>query len=129
MAAVIASSRPAGVLDMVAAAFSLAAAGFFPSLVLGIFWKRATGLGAVAAMVGGFGVTLYYLCTTQPWLRSLFGITGPLQDALWFGIHASAAGIFGVPVGFALLFVVSLLTPRPSRQTLDLVDQIRSPGV
>ena len=46
-------SRPAGVLDMVGAAFSLAAAGFFPALVLGIFWKRATGLGAVAGMLAG----------------------------------------------------------------------------
>ncbi len=129
LAAMVAASRPAGVLDMVAAAFSLAAAGFFPALVLGIFWKRATGLGAVAGMIGGFGITLYYLCTTQPWLRSVFGIATPLQDALWWDIKANAAGVFGVPLGFAVILLVSLVTPRPSQKTLDLVDFIRAPGV
>ena len=128
MAAMVASSRPAGVLDMVAAAFSLAAAGFFPALVLGIFWKRTTGLGAVAGMLSGFGITLYYLCTTQPWLRSIFRITVPLQDALWWGINASAAGVFGVPLGVGVMILVSLMTPRPSAKTLNLVDHIRSPG-
>ena len=129
MAAMVAASRPGGVLDMVAAAFSLAAAGFFPALVLGIFWKRATGLGAVAGMVAGFGITLYYLCTTQPWLRSVFGIGGPPADVLWWDINANAAGVFGVPLGFAVIVLVSLVTPRPSQKTLDLVDFIRAPGV
>jgi cation/acetate symporter len=129
MAAMVAASRPAGVLDMVAAAFSLAAAGFFPALVLGIFWKRATGLGAVAGMMTGFGITLYYLCTTQPWLRTVFGIDRPLADALWWDIKANAAGVFGVPLGFAVIVLVSLVTPRPSQKTLDLVDFIRAPGV
>ena len=129
MAALVAASRPAGVLDMVAAAFSLAAAGFFPALVLGIFWKRATGLGAVAGMLGGFGITLYYLCTTQPWLRAVFGINRPLADALWWDIKANAAGVFGVPLGFAVIVLVSLVTPRPSQKTLDLIDFIRAPGV
>ena len=129
LAALVAASRPAGVLDMVAAAFSLAAAGFFPALVLGIFWKRATGLGAVAGMVCGFGITLYYLCTTQPWLRSVFGIDMPLAQSLWWEIKANAAGVFGVPLGFAVIVLVSLVTPRPSQKTLDLVDFIRAPGV
>jgi len=129
MAAMVAASRPAGVLDMVAAAFSLAAAGFFPALVLGIFWKRATGLGAVAGMLSGFSVTLYYLCTTQPWLRALFGIETPLVDALWWDIKSNAAGVFGVPIGFAVIVLVSLVTPRPSQKTLDLVDFIRAPEV
>ena len=129
MAAMVAASRPAGVLDMVAAAFSLAASGFFPALVLGIFWRRATGLGAVAGMISGFGVTLYYLCTTQPWLRSVFGIRTPLEEALWWDIKSSAAGVFGVPLGFLMIVLVSLVTPRPSQKTLDLVAFIRSPGV
>jgi cation/acetate symporter len=129
MAAMVAASRPAGVLDMVAAAFSLAAAGFFPALVLGIFWKRATGLGAVFGMISGFGITLYYLCTTQPWLRSVFGIESPLHQALWWDIKANAAGVFGVPLGFAVIVLVSVVTPRPSQKTLDLVDFIRAPGV
>jgi cation/acetate symporter len=129
MAAVVAASRPAGVLEMVAAAFSLAAAGFFPALVLGIFWKRTTGLGAVAGMASGFGVTLYYLCTTEPWLRSVFGVETPLADALWWEIRSNAAGVFGVPLGFAVIFLVSLVTPPPSQKTSDLVDFIRAPEV
>jgi cation/acetate symporter len=129
LAALVAAIRPAGVLDMVAAAFSLAAAGFFPALVLGIFWKRTTGLAALAGMTSGFGITLYYLCTTQPWLRTVFGITTPLSEALWWDINASAAGVFGVPLGFAVMVLVSLVTPRPSQKTLDLVDFIRAPSI
>ncbi|NLD54915.1 MAG: cation acetate symporter [Burkholderiaceae bacterium] len=129
LAAMVAASKPGGVLDMVSAAFSLAAAGFFPALVLGVFWKRATGLGAVAGMASGFGITLYYLCTTQPWLRTVFDVDGPLSEAQWWGIKANAAGVFGVPLGFAVIVLVSLVTPRPSRKTQDLVDFIRAPEV
>ena len=126
-AAVVAATRPGGVLDMVAAAFSLAAAGFFPALVLGIFWKRATGLGAVAGMLAGFGVTLYYLGMTHPWMRSVLGVTTPLAEARWWDINAVSAGVFGVPLGFAVIVLVSLVTPRPSQKTIDMVDFIRSP--
>src|SRR5690606_29380624 len=61
VAALTAAQRPAGILHLVSAAFSFAAAGFFPALVLGIFWKRATGLGATLGMLAGFGITLYYM--------------------------------------------------------------------
>src|SRR5690606_30334825 len=69
VAALTAAQRPAGILHLVSAAFSFAAAGFFPALVLGIFWKRATGLGATLGMLAGFGVTFHYMTRTQPWLR------------------------------------------------------------
>ncbi len=54
LAALVAAQKPADILFLVSAAFSLAAAGFFPALVLGIFWKRTTGIAAVLGMVAGF---------------------------------------------------------------------------
>lgn len=124
-AAYVAAQKPADILFLVSAAFSFAAAAFFPVLVLGIFWKRATGAGAVMAMLSGLGVTFYYMATTQPWLRSVFGLQGPVE--LWWGIQPISAGIFGVPVGFAVLIVVSLLTPAPPASAQGLVERIRYP--
>ena len=124
-AAYVAAQKPADILFLVSAAFSFAAAAFFPALVLGIFWKRATGAGAVMGMLSGLGVTFYYMATTQPWLRSVFGLQGPVE--LWWGIQPISAGIFGVPVGFAVLIVVSLLTPAPSASAQSLVERIRYP--
>lgn len=129
LAALVAARKPADILFMVSAAFSIAAAGFFPALVLGIFWKRATGLGAVLGMLAGLGVTLYYMLRTQPWLREMaLGIprTEPITS-LWWDIQPIAAGVFGVPVGFAVIVVVSLLTRRPSSQTLEWVDRLHRP--
>jgi cation/acetate symporter len=129
VAALTAAQRPAGILHLVSAAFSFAASGFFPALVLGIFWKRATGLGATLGMLAGFGVTFYYMTRTQPWLRELFhGIPAELPiTGLWWGIDPISAGVFGVPVGFAVIIVVSLLTPKPSIETRNLVERIRYP--
>ena len=124
-AAYVAAQKPADILFLVSAAFSFAAAAFFPALVLGIFWKRATGAGAVMGMLSGLGVTFYYMATTQPWLRSVFGLQGPVE--LWWGIQPISAGIFGVPVGFAVLILVSLLTPAPPASAQSLVERIRYP--
>ncbi|NIC43427.1 sodium:solute symporter family protein [Aquabacterium sp. A08] len=124
-AAYVAAQKPADILFLVSAAFSFAAAAFFPALVLGIFWKRATGTAAVLGMLSGLGVTFYYMATTQPWLRSVFGTTTPVE--LWWGIQPISAGVFGVPVGFAVMVVVSLLTPRPAPAVDALVDRIRWP--
>ncbi|MBA2722763.1 MAG: cation acetate symporter, partial [Methylibium sp.] len=60
-AAYVASQKPADILFLVSAAFSFAAAGFFPALVLGIFWKRASSAGAVLGMIAGLGTTMYYM--------------------------------------------------------------------
>ena len=126
-AAYVASMRIADILFLVAAAFSLAAATFFPVLVLGVFWKRGNSWGCVAGMVAGFAVTSYYMATTQPWLRELFGITRPLEDCLWFGIAPIAAGVFGVPAALAAAVLVSLATPRPGPELRAFVDRIRDP--
>src|SRR5690606_1668551 len=64
-AAYVASTRPADILSMVAWAFSLAAAGLFPALVLGVWWKRTTTAGAVTGIIAGFGICLYYLLGTR----------------------------------------------------------------
>jgi cation/acetate symporter len=116
-AAWLASTRPADILSMVAWAFSLAAAGNFPALVLGIWWKRCTTAGAVTGIVAGFGVTLYYLVMTQ---------FGGMDE--WFGVANISAALFGLPVGVIVMVVVSLITPKPSKEAQELVDELRRPG-
>ncbi len=124
-AAYMAAQKPADILFLVSAAFSLAAAAFFPALVLGIFWKRANGPGVVAGMLAGLGMTCWYMARSQPWLRDLLGVEGPAE--LWWGIEPISAGVFGVPVGLAVMVLVSLLTPKPPAEALALVDRIRYP--
>ncbi|WP_291013294.1 sodium:solute symporter family protein [Hydrogenophaga sp.] len=124
-AAYVAAQRPADILFLVSAAFSFAAASFFPALVLGIFWKRTNGFAASMGMLAGLGVTLYYMATTQPWLRQVFGVTAPVE--LWWGIQPISAGLFGVPVGFAVIIALSLVMPAPSREVQALVEYVRYP--
>jgi cation/acetate symporter len=127
LAAFVAAQKPADILFLVSAAFSFAAASFFPALVLGIFWKRANRWGASLGMIAGLGVTFYYMVTTQPWLRGLFGVTRPIE--LWWGIQPISAGLFGVPIGFAVIIIVSLLTKEPRRETQELVEHVRYPDL
>jgi cation/acetate symporter len=126
-AAAVAAQKPADILFLVSAAFSFAAAAFFPALVLGIFWKRATGIAATLGMIAGLGITFYYMATTQPWMRSVFGVTSPVADNIWWGIQPISAGIFGVPLGFAVIIIVSLLTPEPKKEIQELVEHVRYP--
>jgi cation/acetate symporter len=124
-AAYVAAQKPADILFLVGAAFSFAAAAFFPALTLGIFWKRASKWGAIVGMIGGLGTTFYYMITTQPWLRGVFGVTSPIE--LWYGIAPISAGVFGVPIGFALIILVSLVTPAPNKEVQELIDHVRYP--
>ena len=127
LAAYVAAQKPADILFLVSAAFSLAAASFFPALSLGIFWKRATGTAAALGMVSGLGVTFYYMLFNQPWLRATFGITSPIR--LWWDIEPISAGLFGVPVGFVVIILASLATKHHSQQAPGLVEHIRYPDV
>ncbi len=127
LAAYVASQKPADILFLVSAAFSFAASAFFPALVLGIFWKRANKWGATLGMIAGLGTTFYYMATTQAWMRGVFGVTGPVQ--LWWDIQPISAGLFGVPIGFAVIVIVSLLTPAPKRETQELVEHVRYPNL
>ena len=127
LAAYVAAQKPADILFLVSAAFSFAAASFFPALSLGIFWKRANGIGATLGMVSGLGITSYYMLINQPWLRATFGITRPIR--LWWDIDPISAGLFGVPVGFAVIILVSLVTPKPGPRSQELVEHIRYPDL
>lgn len=121
IAAYAASQKPADILSLVGIAFSLAASTLFPALVLGVFWKRANHHGAVAGMLAGFGVCLYYMLQTSPMLGG-----GPAGQ--WFHIAPIAAGIFGMPAGMAVTVLVSILSPAPDkRSSSGLVDHIRAP--
>jgi cation/acetate symporter len=128
-AAAVAAQKPADILFLVSAAFSFAAAAFFPALVLGIFWRRANKWGATLGMIAGLGTTFYYMATTQPWMRSVFGVTSPIADNIWWGIQPISAGLFGVPVGFAVIIIVSLLTKAPDQEIQELVHHVRYPDL
>jgi len=131
-AAYVASLRMADILFLVSAAFSFAAAAFFPALVLGIFWKRANKWGASLGMVLGLGVTFYYMATTHPWMYGLFHGQALTPEVLkantWWDIAPISAGIFGVPLGFAVIIIVSLLTKAPDQEVQDLVEHVRYPS-
>ena len=120
LAAYAASLKPGDILSMVGAAFSLAASTLFPVLVLGIFWKRANQEGAIAGIVSGFAVCVYYLVATHP----SFGGSAANQ---WFHIAPISAGVFGVPTGIAATVIVSLLTRPPDARTIAWIDQMRGP--
>ena len=126
-AAYVAAQKPADILFLVSAAFSFAAASFFPALVLGIFWKRASSIAACVGMLGGLGITFYYMVMNQPWLRGIFGVTSPID--LWFGIAPISAGVFGVPLGFALIILISLVTPAPNAKVQELIEHVRYPNI
>jgi cation/acetate symporter len=127
LAAFIASMRFADILQFVSAAFSLAAATFFPALVMGIFWRRANRTGAVLGMLSGLCVCSYYMATNHELLRRLFGVTRPLQDCAWWGIEPVAAGVFGAPAGALVLVIASLLTRPPGPAEQAVVDRLRTP--
>jgi cation/acetate symporter len=129
LAAYTAAAAPADILFLVAAAFSLAAAGFFAPLVLGVFWKRANKYGAISAMIVGVSLTFYYQATTQVWLRGVFGVTTPVAEMTWWDIAPISAGIFGMPAAIITMVVVSLLTPAPDKQTQEFVEHVRYPNL
>jgi cation/acetate symporter len=112
LAAMVASLKPADILPLVAASFSLAAAAFVPAMVLGIFWRGTNGTGAVAGMLAGLGITIFYMLLNAAGIRSLFGLQG--AQSLWFGILPASAGVFGVAVGVACTICVSLVARRGS---------------
>jgi cation/acetate symporter len=115
IAAWVATFRLAIIVELVAWAFSLAAASFFPALVMGIWWKRATRAGACWGMIVGLGLTAYYMIGSR-----FFGVS-------WFGTQTIASAVFGLPAGFLTIWIVSLLTEAPSKQMQDLVVSVRYP--
>ncbi|MBC7415821.1 MAG: cation acetate symporter [Herminiimonas sp.] len=120
VAAYAASFKPADILSLVGAAFSLAASALFPALVLGIFWKRANQHGAIAGMLVGFVVCVVYMLRANP-------VLGGAVANQWLHIAPISAGVFGIPAGFAALVAVSLATRAPDAQAGDWLDRLRSP--
>lgn len=110
LAAMVASLKPADILPLVSASFSLAASALLPAMVLGIFWRGATRAGAVCGMLAGFLVTVYYMTAKSTAVRVALGLPG--DATLWFGIQPTAAGVFGVSLGVAVIVAVSLLARR-----------------
>lgn len=124
-AAAVAAQKPADIVFLVSAAFSIAAAALFPALVLGVFWKRANALGATLGMASGLLLTVYYLVRNEAWMRDIFHVSAPVD--LWFGIQPIAAGIFGVLLGFAVIVGVSLLSPSGGARSDEFVNRLRYP--
>nr|WP_236598748.1 VC_2705 family sodium/solute symporter [Ramlibacter monticola] len=112
VAAVVATAKPAEILSLVTASFSLAAAAFVPAMVLGILWRGANRAGAVAGMLAGLAVTLYYMSINAPSVRAALGLAAGQQ--LWFGIQPLSAAVFGVPLGLLVTWTVSLLARQRS---------------
>jgi cation/acetate symporter len=116
VAAFVAAFKPAEILPLVSASFSLAASAFVPAMVLGISWRGATRQGAVAGMLSGLCVTAGYMLINAPALRAYLG--WGISDGLWFGIQPISAGVFGVPVGLLAVWLVSRWggAPAPAMQ-------------
>ena len=110
VAAFVASLRPAEILPLVASSFSLAAFALVPAMIMGIFWSRTTGAAAVAGMLAGLSVTVGYMVVNAPAVRAVLRL--PAGQSLWFDIQPVSAAVFGVPLGFAVILVLSLLTRR-----------------
>ena len=116
---------PGFVAEVVAFAFGLAAASFFPVILLGIFWKRATREGAIAGMVTG----LVFTATVIGLLRApqIFGAAAPVIPD-FFGITAQGVGTIGMVLNLVVMVVVSLLTPPPPQEVQEMVERIRYAG-
>ncbi|TYK72816.1 cation acetate symporter [Comamonas sp. Z3] len=105
-AAFVAARRSSDILPMVSASFSLAGSAFVPAMVLGIFWRGTTRRGAVAGMLLGLAVTVYYMVSHVPGLQGV--LPSALRgEALWWGIQPISAGVFGVPAGLLTILLVS----------------------
>ena len=115
IAAYVATFRLAIIVELVAWAFSLAAASFFPALVMGIWWRRTTRTGACAGMLVGLLLTAFYMIGSR-----FYGLS-------WFGTQTIASAIFGLPAGFLTIWIVSLLTPAPPAHIQELVLSVRYP--
>jgi len=162
--AALASTRPSDILAMVGWAFSLAMAGNFPAITMGIWWKRTTTTGAICGIIAGWGICLFYLVTTRYFPQ--FGVTWagmtsllnpetgrPLIDLTammapnskwvdqwpalasnpmanrvgWFDLNNINCGLLGMPLGFLVIYVVSLMTKPPSSEMMAYIDEIRKP--
>jgi cation/acetate symporter len=161
--AALAATKPSDILAMVGWAFSLAMAGNFPAIVLGIWWKRATTAGAICGIIAGWGICLFYLVCSRYFPQAgvtYFGMSSLLNpetgQALintaqimadpkwaadvpasaanpmasrvgWFDLNNINCGLLGMPLGFLVIYVVSLMGKEPSKEMQGFIDEIRKP--
>lgn len=117
---------PGFVAAVVALAFGLAAASFFPAIILGIFDKRMNKEGAIAGMVVGILLMLFYMIRFK---TGLVGIMDPLpQSEWWFGTSPEGFGTVAMIVNVVISVVVSRLTPAPPNEVQEMVESIRIPS-
>ncbi|MBM1106715.1 cation acetate symporter [Aurantibacter crassamenti] len=120
---------PGFVAAVVALAFGLAAASFFPAIVLGIFYKKMNKEGAIAGMVIGISLMLFYM------LKFKFGIFDGGKEAVeglkaswWFGISPEGFGSVAMLVNFIVSIVIMKFTPEPPENVQRIVEDIRIPS-
>jgi cation/acetate symporter len=114
---------PGFVAQVVAFAFGLAAASFFPCILMGIFNKKANKEGALAGMFVGIVFVAAYI--------SYFKFINPAinnKDGWWFGISPEGIGTVGAALNFITMWVVGKFTPEPPQEIQDLVGSLRYPG-
>ncbi|NQU50035.1 MAG: cation acetate symporter, partial [Planctomycetes bacterium] len=114
---------PGFVAEVVAFAFGLAAASFFPVLIMGIFSKRMNGRGAITGMISGFVFTSAYIL----WFKFLHPELSTKEN-WWFGISPEGIGALGMFLNFAVAGAIYRFTPPPSAEVQAMVDNIRVPG-
>ena len=161
--AALASTKPSDILAMVGWAFSLAMAGNFPAITMGIWWKRTTTTGAICGIIAGWALCLFYLVVSRyfpqfgvtyagmtsllnpetgkplidiaklmadpQWMNQWPALaTNPMANRVgWFDLNNINCGLLGMPLGFLVIWVVSLLTKEPSAEMKALIDEIRKP--
>ena len=115
ISAYVATFRLTIIVELVAWAFSIAAASLFPALVMGIWDKRSNKTGALAGMWVGFGTCVFYMVGSR-----FYGLD------IW-GIKTVSSGLFGIPLGFITIYFVSRMTAPPSQELQDFVESVRIP--
>ncbi|MGA0374640.1 MAG: sodium:solute symporter family protein [Flavobacteriaceae bacterium] len=122
LAAYFGINPPGFVAATVALAFGLAAASFFPAIVMGIFSKRMNKEGAIAGMVVGILLMLYYMTKFK---FGWFG--GGTNKDWWFGISPEGFGSFAMMLNFVVSIAISRFTPAPDIKIQKLIEDIRNP--
>jgi cation/acetate symporter len=114
---------PGFVAATVALAFGLAAASFFPAIMLGIFDKRMNREGAISGMVIGILLMMFYI------MRFKLGVFGETNsNQWWFGISPEGFGTISMMVNLIISYIVSRATSKPPEHISDLVENIRHPS-
>jgi len=116
---------PGFVAATVALAFGLAAASFFPAIILGIFYKRMNKEGAIAGMIVGIVTMLYYMLKYKlGWFDDVL----PSKSEWWFGISPEGFGSVSMLLNFIVSITIMKLTPAPPQEVQDIVERIRIPN-